>query len=256
MAGSNGQVFGLGKLPSLRSRPSARPASPVVAMASTPDGYGYWLVLKNGTVLRDGRRPPVRFHDGKAPQLARLPAMAATPDGRGYWLVAADGGIFAFGDAHYYGSLGARPLNQPIVGIAATPDGRGYWLVASNGGIFAFGDAHFYGSMGARHLNQTIVAIAAYARRPGLLAGGGRWWHFCALEMPLLRLDGLQAAQPTDSGDGRHGLMGEDIGWRPPMAGCSGSATPHFSGHWAGRPGMSRSSPSPRNGFRPRRAHF
>ena len=30
--------------------------------------------------------------------------MAATPDGKGYWLVAKDGGIFAFGDAHFYGS--------------------------------------------------------------------------------------------------------------------------------------------------------
>ena len=45
VAGSNGQVFALGKLPSL---PSQHPASPVVAMASTPDAYGYWLVLKNG----------------------------------------------------------------------------------------------------------------------------------------------------------------------------------------------------------------
>ena len=45
--------------------------------------------------------------------------MAATPDGRGYWLVASDGGIFAFGDARFYGSTGARNLNRPIVGIAA-----------------------------------------------------------------------------------------------------------------------------------------
>jgi ribosomal protein L24E len=72
--------------------------------------------------------------------------MAATPDGRGYWLVASDGGIFAFGDAGFYGSTGAMHLNQPIVGMTATPDGRGYWLVASDGGIFAFGDAAFYGS--------------------------------------------------------------------------------------------------------------
>jgi hypothetical protein len=30
--------------------------------------------------------------------------MATTSDGRGYWMVAADGGIFAFGDAAFYGS--------------------------------------------------------------------------------------------------------------------------------------------------------
>jgi hypothetical protein len=31
--------------------------------------------------------------------------IAATPDGKGYWEVASDGGIFAFGDARYYGSV-------------------------------------------------------------------------------------------------------------------------------------------------------
>ena len=62
--------------------------------------------------------------------------------------MAPDGGVFAFGDAAFYGSMGAAVLNQPIVGMAATPDGRGYWLAAADGGIFAFGDAAFYGSMG------------------------------------------------------------------------------------------------------------
>ena len=157
VAASNGQVFGLGRLPSL---PSLHPASPVVAMASTPGGYGYWLVLKNGAVLADGNAHPYGSMSGKRLN-SPIAGMATTPDGRGYWLVAADGGIFAFGDAHYYGSLGGRPLHQPIAGIAPTPDGRGYWLVAGDGGIFAFGDARFFGSMGARHLNQTIVAIAA-----------------------------------------------------------------------------------------------
>jgi hypothetical protein len=32
--------------------------------------------------------------------------MEASPDGRGYWLFAADGGVFPFGDAAGYGSLG------------------------------------------------------------------------------------------------------------------------------------------------------
>ncbi len=38
----------------------------------------------------------------------------------GYWLVGADGGLFAFGDAGYYGSMGGRPLSAPIVGLAPT----------------------------------------------------------------------------------------------------------------------------------------
>ena len=88
-------------------------------------------------------------------------AAAATPDGTGYWIVHADGGVFAYGDAHFLGSMGGQDLNAPIVGIAAMPDGQGYWLVASDGGVFAYGDAHFLGSMGGQHLDQPIVGIAS-----------------------------------------------------------------------------------------------
>jgi hypothetical protein len=84
-----------------------------------------------------------------------------TPDGGGLWETASDGGIFALGDATYYGSTGNLTLNRPIVGMAATPDGHGYWLVASDGGIFAYGDATFYGSTGNLTLNKPIVGMAA-----------------------------------------------------------------------------------------------
>jgi hypothetical protein len=86
--------------------------------------------------------------------------MAATPDGGGYWLVASDGGIFTFGDAPFLGSMGGKPLNQPIVGMASTSEGGGYWLVASDGGIFTFGDAPFSGSTGSIHLNSPIVGMS------------------------------------------------------------------------------------------------
>ena len=70
--------------------------------------------------------------------------MAASPTGDGYWLVASDGGIFAFGDAAFFGSTGAHAAEPPDRrdgGDRAA--GNGYWLVASDGGIFAFGDAAF-----------------------------------------------------------------------------------------------------------------
>jgi Calx-beta domain-containing protein len=86
---------------------------------------------------------------------------------QGYWFVAADGGIFAFGDAKFYGSTGNIRLNQPIVGMAATPTGGGYWFVAADGGIFAFGDARFHGAPGS--VDQPIVAMAATP------TGGGYW---------------------------------------------------------------------------------
>jgi hypothetical protein len=67
--------------------------------------------------------------------------------------------VFAFGDAGFFGSMGAQALNKPIVGMASTPDGKGYWLVASDGGVFAFGDAGFFGSMAGRALNKPVVGL-------------------------------------------------------------------------------------------------
>jgi len=86
--------------------------------------------------------------------------MAPSLDGGGYWLVASDGGIFNFGDAHFYGSTGGHPINEPVVGMVASADGLGYWLVASDGGIFSFGDALFQGSAGNTYLNAPIVGIS------------------------------------------------------------------------------------------------
>ena len=98
----------------------------------------------------------------------------------GYWTVAKDGGVFAFGDAQFYGSMGGKPLNKPIVGIAGTADAGGYWLVASDGGIFAFGNAQFYGSMGNRHLNQPVVGMQPTRDGKGywLVASDGGVFNF------------------------------------------------------------------------------
>ncbi len=68
-----------------------------------------------------------------------LPASAAL--NTGYIEAASDGGLFAFPKAQFYGSMGGKPLNKPVVGVVSTPDNKGYWEVASDGGIFNFGDA-------------------------------------------------------------------------------------------------------------------
>ncbi|MHB8317618.1 MAG: hypothetical protein ACYDEP_00085 [Acidimicrobiales bacterium] len=74
---------------------------------------------------------------------------------------AQSGGLYALGNASYYGSVPSVGINvDNIVGITPSPDRKGYYLVASDGGVFAFGDARFYGSMGGKPLNQPIVGIA------------------------------------------------------------------------------------------------
>ena len=152
---------------------------PIVGMAATPDGGGYWLVASDGGVFSEGN---AAFHGSTGGMQLNRPivGMAAAPDGTGYWLVASDGGVFNYGDAGFYGSTGSIVLNRPIVGMAATPDGKGYWLVASDGGVFNYGDAGFYGSTGSMQLNRPIVGMAASADGKGywLVASDGGVFNY------------------------------------------------------------------------------
>jgi hypothetical protein len=131
----------------------------VVTGLTDGDSYTFTVTATNGV--------------GTGP--ASSPSTAIVPSATGYWLVAKDGGIFAYGDAGFYGSHGGAPLNAPIVGMAATSNGQGYWLVARDGGIFAYGNAGFYGSHGGTPLNRPIVGMAATPNGKGywLVASDG-----------------------------------------------------------------------------------
>ena len=129
----------------------------------------------------------------------------------GYWLVAADGGIFSFGAAQFWGSMGGRRLNQPVLGMAPTPAGNGYWLVAADGGIFSFGDARFWGSTGNIRLNQPGVAMTSSP------TGNGYW---------LVAKDGGIFA----FGDARFAGSTGNIRLNQPVVGMA--RTPSGSGYW------------------------
>jgi hypothetical protein len=173
--------------------------APIVGMAATPDGKGYWLVSADGGVFDFGN---ARFYgstytygitglSGSHPLNAPIVGIVPTANGQGYWLIAADGGIFDFGNAHFYGSTytygitglsGSHPLNARIVGMAATSNGGGYWMVAADGGVFNFGDARFYGSTysdgltglsGSHPLNKPVVGMT-------VAPGGQGYWMVAA----------------------------------------------------------------------------
>ncbi len=152
---------------------------PIIGMAATPDGHGYWLVASDGGIFNYG---DAAFYGSAGGMHLNQPivGMAPTTDGRGYWLVASDGGIFSYGDAAFHGSTGAMHLNKAIVGMAPTTGGSGYWLVASDGGIFSYGDATFHGSTGAIRLNQPIIGMAPTADGAGywLVASDGGVFTF------------------------------------------------------------------------------
>ena len=91
MTASDGGVFNYGNLPFCGSTGNLLLTKPVVGIAVTPDGGGYWLVASDGGVFAFG---DAAFH-GSAGNIALtkpIVGMAVTPDGGGYWLVASDGG--------------------------------------------------------------------------------------------------------------------------------------------------------------------
>ncbi len=153
-----------------------------------------------------------------APVAAHVVAGTFTPSGMGGWTVGADGGVFAARDAGFYGSLGGRVLNAPIVGITSTPSGHGYWLVAADGGVFAFGDAGYLGGLGALKLNQPIVGMAATPSGQGywLVARDGGVFAFGDAAF-LGSLGNLALVKPivgiaSTIGDGGYWLLASDGG--------------------------------------------
>jgi len=137
------EITPAGQVVAVRDLAPGQPSGALFGLAATTDSAGnpvFYYVNDNDNTLH---------------------ALTVPAPATGYRLVAGDGGIFDYGNASFFGSMGGKPLNKPVVGMAATPDGNGYWEVAADGGIFSFGDAQFHGSMGGKPLNKPIVGMAA-----------------------------------------------------------------------------------------------
>jgi len=133
---------------------------PVVSMASTADGSGYWLATATGAVSPHGTAVDL---GGTASLTLAAPIVkiVADPKGADYWQVAADGGVFTHGSAHFEGAASSMNLNSPIVDLVPTADGLGYWEVGADGGVFAYGDAAFAGSLGGTPQASATVGMVA-----------------------------------------------------------------------------------------------
>lgn len=107
-----------------------------------------------------GAKPPAK-QTGGAMDIVR------TPSGKGYYIVSADGGVFCYGDAKFFGSMGGQKLNSPVVDMAVHPKNSGYLLAAADGGVFCFGSVKFQGSMGGKKLNAPIVGCELDAEGDG-----------------------------------------------------------------------------------------
>ena len=171
---------------------------------------------------------------------AMVPPATYTPPTNqlGYWMAASDGGVFAY-DAPFFGSMGGKPLNAPIVGIAADPESGGYWEVASDGGLFAF-NAPFFGSTGGEHLNKPVVGMVA-------TPDGGGYWEVASdggiFSFGDAAFHGSMGGQPLTAPVVGIASSPDGLGYLEVASdgGSSPSATPNSSDRWRASASTSRS---------------
>ena len=208
LVSSDGGVFTFGDAQFYGSTGGMHANKPVVGMAADArrrGATGWWPPTAGSSA---SATPAFYGSTGGITLNKPIVGMAATPDGRGYWLVASDGGIFAFGDAGFYGSTG---------GTAPEQADRRHGGHARRPGLLAGGlrrrDLRLRRRRLLRldrghHPQQAGRRHGGDARRPGLLAGRLRRRD---LQLRRRRAStGPPAASPSTS---------RSSAWRPPPDG-------------------------------------
>jgi hypothetical protein len=129
---ADGGVFAFGDAGFLGSLGGSPPPSPIVALAPTSTGGGYWMVSRDGTVYAFGDAA----HRGNLTGGQVATDIAALPAGRGYAVLAETGAVRAFGPGATDVSVSQTNRLQPAVGqravgLAITPGGRGAWVATA-----------------------------------------------------------------------------------------------------------------------------
>ena len=151
LATRGGSVYGAGAAPSLGGMVTSAATGPVVGIAGTPTGKGYWVVTSNGMVAAFG---DAAAH-GDLPRLGvtggghRGPGARPTTAAATGWSAGTAGFLLSVTPPTTALSPASRMKKRvdDIVGMVAGPGGAGYLLVGADGGVFAFGSARFYGSL-------------------------------------------------------------------------------------------------------------
>ena len=201
LVASDGGVFTFGDARFFGSVSDLQFFNGVVGMTATSDGKGYWLVEYGGAVFpfgdaenwgsSVGEEPVIgisggvtgyrldtadgsiytfgaQFYGSLSGQRLNQPivSMNPTPDGKGYWLVAGDGGVFTFGDARFYGSLGGSTLfTANIVDDGVTPAQIAAWdkvNICEEGGRWNVDGPVYSGGLGFSHQNWTRFNTFGY----------------------------------------------------------------------------------------------
>ena len=130
---------------------------PIVAMAPTPSGHGYWLAAGDGGIFTFG---DARF-SGSAVGMANQPIVGIATDlsGHGYWLAGAYGAVYTFGDAPNLGGISISTCACRSEVSRARRAGGATGSPVADGGVFSFGDALWFGWPGPIRLAQTIRGV-------------------------------------------------------------------------------------------------
>ena len=168
----------------------AAPAPAASTRAAGPAGHqqrlpAWWRPTGRSTPTAP---PPSTARWAERRSRTPIVGTATTPGDGGYWLVASDGGIFSFGNAAFYGSMGGKPLNKPIVGMAATPTGGGYWEVAIRRWHLRLRQRPVLRFDGSVSPEQADRRHRGDARRQGLLGVASDGGMFAYRRRPVLRV--------------------------------------------------------------------
>ena len=220
--------------PVVRQRDHSASTGPVVGIAGTPDGQGYWVATANGGVSAFGDAQSYGDLPALGKHVTDIVAITGTADGKGYYLVGADGGFFTFGDAKFYGSLpGIHVHTQHVVGMVGLT-GR-HRLPAGGLGRrrVHFWHLHFLRFFARHNIHVTNIRARCRFDWVGLRAcrlrrGRFLFWHWGQV---------LWLGTWTGHPRGQHRRaspllpMTAAIGWSATMAACTASATLRYRGY-------------------------
>ena len=111
MARSDGEVAAFGDEANLGDLKEINLNRPIVDMASTPSGNGYWLVASDGGIFSFG---DAQFQGSTGAMTLNKPLTSLVQTRLGYDLVAEDGGVFNF-NSPFLGSGASSALSEPVV---------------------------------------------------------------------------------------------------------------------------------------------
>ena len=132
---------------------------PIVGMAPTRSGKGYWMAASDGGVFTFGDARLLRLGGGRHDVPADHRYAPRPRTGNGYLLAGANGAVFSFGDAGHFGSAGVNNAGE-YVAAAAAPAAR-YWLVSEHGNVVGRGAPSYGGAFRHAHDHADVHLLGA-----------------------------------------------------------------------------------------------